>query len=88
MTNYDDSGLFFECQVVKQLRIFCDLIGAKIFFYRDINYIEVDVVVEYENKISMFEIKVGSDSAISDAIKNFNKIRNILTPEELKRVTS
>jgi hypothetical protein len=87
-SNYDDAGFFFESQVIKQLRVFCNLIDAELSFYRDTNHLEIDAIVEYEHKIAIFEIKVGSYSAIEDGIKNINKFREVLTTDIKKTITS
>jgi hypothetical protein len=87
-SNYDDAGFFFEAQVITQLRNFCELIGAELNFYRDSNNLEIDAIVEYKNKISVFEIKIGSFSAIKEGVKTFKKFRSILSEETLKNITS
>jgi hypothetical protein len=68
--------------------VFCSLIDAELTFYRDNNQLEIDAIVEYKNKISLFEIKIGSFTAIKDGIASINKFRKILSEEALKSVTS
>jgi predicted AAA+ superfamily ATPase len=78
----------FECQVIKQLRIFANLINAKIYYYRDTNGIEVDCVIEYKNKYAICEIKLGSLSGINEGCSSLKKFRNILNETQLSNIMS
>jgi predicted AAA+ superfamily ATPase len=81
-SNRDDAGFFFEAQVIKQLRIFCSLINANLYYYRNKSGLEVDCIIRYGTNMSVFEIKIGSTKGIDDGIKEINNFRKILTERQ------
>lgn len=87
-TNIQDTGFFFEAQVIKHLRVYMNLLGARIFYYRDINRVEIDAIIELKNHYVAVEIKTGSLNGIADGIKRINKFREILTKEEREKYTT
>lgn len=66
-------GLLFESLVVRDLRVFAQAEGAKVFHYRDETKLEIDAVVECSSgKWGAFEIKLGT-GRIEEAAGNLLK---------------
>jgi predicted AAA+ superfamily ATPase len=67
-------GLLFESLVIRDLRIYADASGGKLFHYRDSRGLEIDAVVEYaDGTWGAFEIKLGMGAA-GDAANNLLKL--------------
>ena len=78
-------GLLFESLAIRDLKIYADANGGKIFHYRDSSGLEADAVVEYaDGTWGAFEIKLGIgavDGAASNLLKLAAKIdTNKTTP--------
>lgn len=66
-------GLLFESLTIRDLRIYADANGGKVFHYRDSRGLEIDAIVEYaDGTWGAFEIKLGIGAA-DDAAKNLLK---------------
>ncbi len=60
MRDLNTFGLLFEALVVRDLGIYAQSFGAKIFHYQDYNNNELDAVIELDNgEWCAFEIKLG-----------------------------
>jgi predicted AAA+ superfamily ATPase len=86
-------GFVFESMVIRDLRVYSEMNGGKVYYYRDSNKNEADAVIEYQDgSWSAFEIKLGF-GAIEDganSLKNF--LKNIDTkkmgePKSLNVIT-
>ncbi|MDR1184351.1 MAG: DUF4143 domain-containing protein [Coriobacteriales bacterium] len=54
-------GFLFESLVIHDLRIYAELLGGRLYHYRDSNGIEADAILEFRNgDWAAFEIKLGS----------------------------
>ena len=86
-------GLLFESLAIRDLRIYADTVGGKIFHYRDSQGLEIDAVVEYaDGTWGAFEIKLGVgavDAAAEHLLKLESKIDTdrIKTPNSLTVIT-
>ena len=71
-------GLLFESLAIRDLRIYADATGGKLYHYRDSRGLEVDAVVEYaDGAWGAFEIKLGigaADTAADSLLKLAAKI--------------
>jgi predicted AAA+ superfamily ATPase len=77
------TGLFFESLVVRELRLFSQLMGGETFYYRDSSGLEVDVVVELASgEVAFFEVKLGDMNAIEEAIISLKKLKTKLTEQK------
>jgi predicted AAA+ superfamily ATPase len=77
-------GLLFESLVIKDLRIYADAKGGKVFHYRDSRGLEIDAVVEYaDGTWGAFEIKLGMGAADEAAI-NLLKFSAKIDTEKVK----
>jgi len=71
-------GFLFESLCIRDLRIYADANGGKLFHYRDSQGIEIDAIVEYaDGTWGAFEIKLGigaADEAAGKLLKFAAKI--------------
>ena len=57
-------GFLFESWALHDLRVYANALGGQLFYYRDSNGIETDVILEMrDNSWAAFEIKLGAGSA-------------------------
>lgn len=69
-------GFLFESLVERDLAIYAQSFGAKLFHYQDYKNNEIDAVIELEDgEWCAFEIKLGSNK-IDEAAKNLIKVCN------------
>lgn len=69
-------GFLFESLVERDLKIYADSFGGKVFHYQDYLNREIDSVIELEDgEWCAFEVKLGT-YAIEEASKNLLKISN------------
>jgi hypothetical protein len=67
-------GLLFESLAVRDIKIYADADGGKVFHYRDSRGSEIDAVVEYaDGTWGAFEIKlgIGAVDAAADSLLKF-----------------
>lgn len=58
-------GFLFETLCIRDLRVFADTLGGKVYHYRDKNGQECDAVIHLRNgKYGLIEIKLGGDKLI------------------------
>jgi predicted AAA+ superfamily ATPase len=71
-------GLLFESLAIRDLKIYADANGGKVFHYRDSRGLEIDSIVEYaDGTWGAFEIKLGigaADGAADNLLKFAAKI--------------
>ncbi len=77
-------GLLFESMVVRDLRVYADIVDARVFHYRDSSGLEIDAIVERRDGAWIgVEVKLGGEKAIEEAVVNFGKLRTRLTDRRL-----
>lgn len=58
-------GLLFETLCVRDLRVYAEAIGGRLYHYRDKNNLECDAVVHLNNgRYGLVEVKLGGEEAI------------------------
>lgn len=68
-------GFIFEALVERDLQIYAEAIGARLYHYQDYNNNEIDAVIELEDgRWGAFEIKLGADR-IDEGAKNLLDVR-------------
>ena len=61
-------GFLFESLAIRDLRVYCDTIGANVFHYRDKLDREADAVIQFKDgEWALIEIKMGNQDDINDA---------------------
>jgi predicted AAA+ superfamily ATPase len=87
-------GLLFESLAIRDLRIYAEANGGKVFHYRDSRGLEIDAVIEYaDGTWGAFEIKLGfgaADAAAENLLKFTDKIdtEKVNTPSSLTVLTA
>jgi predicted AAA+ superfamily ATPase len=77
-------GLLFESLAIRDLRIYADAGGGKVFHYRDSRGLEIDAVIEYaDGTWGAFEIKLGM-GAVDGAASNLLKFAAKIDTERMK----
>lgn len=75
-------GLLFESLAVRDLRIYCDTFGAKLYHYRDKNDNEADAVIQFrDGSWALIEIKLGDKEEIDNAAKKLLNIAKDIDAE-------
>jgi predicted AAA+ superfamily ATPase len=68
-------GLLFETLCVRDLRVYADALGGKVYHYRDKNGLECDAVVHLPNgKYGLVEIKLGGKELVNEGAKTLNML--------------
>ncbi len=81
-------GLLFESLVVRDLRIYADANGGRIFHYRDSRGLEVDIIIEYpDGTWGAFEVKLGI-GAVDAAADNLMKFSSKIDTAKMKSPTA
>jgi predicted AAA+ superfamily ATPase len=81
-------GLLFESLVIRDLKIYADADGGKVFHYRDSRGVEMDAIVEYaDGTWGAFEIKLGIGAA-DDAARNLLKFAAKIDTKKTKAPSS
>lgn len=76
-------GFLFENLVIRDLRIYAQSFGARVFHYRDSSGLEVDAIVEDKSGAwAAFEVKLGN-SEIDKAAKNLLKLASQVDESKL-----
>lgn len=75
-------GFMFEALCERDLKIYAESFGAKLFHYQDYNGKEIDTVIELEDgRWAAFEIKLGANQ-IESAAKELVSLRNAIADEK------
>lgn len=74
LNDLETMGLLFESLVIRDLRIYAESIGGKLYHYRDHNGQEADAILHLKNgKWGAFEVKLGN-RATEEGAKNLKKL--------------
>lgn len=75
MKHLSTYGLFFETMAVRDLRVYADAIGGRVFHYRDHNGLECDTVIHLPNgHYGLVEIKLGGETLVEEGAVSLNKL--------------
>lgn len=68
-------GLVFETMAVRDLRVYAEALGGKVFHYRDKNGLECDAVIHLRNgKYGLTEVKLGGESLVESGAKTLKAL--------------
>ena len=68
-------GLVFETMAVRDLRVYAEALGGKVFHYRDKNGVEGDAVIHLRNgKYGLTEVKLGGESLVESGAKTLKAL--------------
>ena len=78
-------GLMFETLCVRDLRVYADAIGGKVYHYRDANGLECDAVVHLPNgSYGLVEIKLGGENLVEEGAKSLKKLASKIDNARMK----
>ena len=78
-------GLMFETMAVRDIRVYAESIGGKVFQYRDANGLEADAVIHLDNgEWGAVEVKLGGDSYIDAAARNLLALRTRVNTDKMR----
>jgi predicted AAA+ superfamily ATPase len=82
-------GFFFESLAIRDIRIYAELQGASVMYYRDETGLEVDVIVEMMGgRWAAFEIKLGGDAQINEGAISLKKLYGKLSRSKQQDMAS
>jgi predicted AAA+ superfamily ATPase len=82
------TGYLFESSVIRDLRVYAEIIGAKVSFFRDAKEREIDAIVhKADGTWAGFEVKLG-DRRIDEGAQSLLKIHTVLDLDKVKKPTS
>ena len=69
-------GLLFESMAVRDLRIYAQSLGARLYYYGDENGLEADAIIDgIDGRWAAVEIKLGGGAAITRAMESLRAVR-------------
>ena len=81
--NIDTFGLLFESMVIRDLRVYCDTINAKVYKYRDSKKREADAVIVFDDGTwALIEVKLGGQKDIESAANKLIEIAKDVDEEK------
>lgn len=75
INDLNTTGFLFETMCVRDLRVFAEALGGKVYHYRDKSGLECDAVVHLRNEqYGLIEIKLGGESLIKDGVETLTSL--------------
>lgn len=75
LSDLETMGLLFESLVIRDLRVYADSLGGKLYHYRDRSGLEADAILHFRNgQWGAFEVKLGN-KAIDHGAMSLLKIK-------------
>ena len=79
-------GLIFETLAVRDLRVYAESLGGKVYHYRDKNKLECDAVVHLRNgSYGLIEIKIGGAELIKDGAESLKTLADKIDTTKMKK---
>ena len=76
-------GFLFESLAVRDLRVYADVLGAKLYKYRDSKKREADIVMQFRNgDYGLIEVKLGGEQDVEEAARKLAIIRDDIDEEK------
>ena len=83
--DFNTFGYLFESLCIRDLRIYAEALGGKVYHYRDKNGLECDaVVVLRDGRWGAVEIKLGSDE-FDKASKNLKSLSEVINTDKMNK---
>lgn len=85
LNDLNTMGLMFEGLCVRDLRVYAESIGGKVYHFRDRNGLECDAVIHLRNgSYALIEIKLGGDKLIDEGAANLLKLSSKIDTDRMK----
>lgn len=80
-------GLLFESLVVRDLRVYAQGIGGRVYHYRDKNGLEVDSIVHlWDGRWGAIEVKLSAGK-VDDAVRSLTRLKEKVDVEERNKLS-
>ena len=81
-------GLFFEALCIRDLRVYADALGGKVYHYRDASGLECDAVIHLRNgNYGLIEVKLGGDKLIEEGAESLKKLESKIDSDKMKKTS-
>ena len=85
MNDLNTFGLLFETMCVRDLRVYADALGGKVYHFRDKGGLECDAVIHLRNgAYGLVEIKLGGDKLIEEGAKSLITLSEKIDTTKMK----
>jgi len=85
ITDLKTFGFMFETLCARDLRVYADALGGKVYHYRDSKGLECDAVIHLRNgNYGLIEIKLGGDNLIEEGASNLLKLSDKIDTARMK----
>lgn len=85
MNDLNTFGFIFECLCVRDLRVYAQPIGGKVYHFRDKSGLECDAVIHLPNgHYGLVEIKLGGEKLVNEGAENLLKLRDRIDTDKMK----
>lgn len=82
-------GLLFESQCVRDVRVYAEALGGRVYHYRDEAGLEIDIIVELKDGgWAAFEVKLGGGKNIEQAAANLHSLAGKVSRERAAQLLS
>ena len=79
-------GLIFETLAVRDLRVYAESLGGRVYHYRDKNSLECDAVVHLRNgSYGLIEIKIGGAELIREGAESLKSLSEKIDTTKMKK---
>lgn len=85
MNDLNTMGMLFETLCIRDLRVYTEALGGKIYHFRDRHGLECDAVAHLRNgKYGLIEVKLGGDKLIDEGAANLLKLKSKIDTDRMK----
>lgn len=79
-------GLFFEGMAIRDLRVYADKLGGRVYHYLDGSGLDCDAVLKLEDgRYGLIEIKLGGKTLIEEGAAKMASIVKRLSPDKMRK---
>ena len=79
-------GLFFEGMAIRDLRVYADKLGGRVYHYLDGSGLDCDAVLKLEDgRYGLIEIKLGGKTQIEEGAAKMASIVKRLSPDKMRK---
>ena len=79
-------GLFFEGMAIRDLRVYADKLGGRVYHYLDGSGLDCDAVLKLEDgRYGLIEIKLGGKTLIEEGAVKMASIVKRLSPDKMRK---
>lgn len=84
LKDFETFGLFFESLVVRDLRIYAEVLGGEVYRYKDKSGLEIDVIIQlHDGQWGAIQVKMGSH-LFDDAAEKLKKFSEKIDTSKMK----